>query len=83
MREFGTNDIEQIKYLEGLALAVSGGISVAKMMTATGLSKRTLQYGKELRKKFDEETVKAKTESEISTVADINLLARVMRSLQI
>ena len=74
MREFGTNDIEQIKYLEGLALAVSGGISVAKMMTATGLSKRTLQYGKELRKKFDEETVKAKTESEISTVADINLL---------
>ena len=25
MREFGTNDIEQIKYLEGLALALSGG----------------------------------------------------------
>ena len=74
MREFGTNDIEQIKYLEGLALALSGGISVVKMMTATGLSKRTLQYGKELRKKFDQETVKAKTESEISTVADINLL---------
>ena len=69
MREYGTNDIEQIKYLEGLALALSGGISVAKMMTATGLSKRTLQYGKELRKKFDEETVKAKNESE-TIIAD-------------
>ena len=43
-------------------------------MTATGLWKGTLQYGKELSKKFDEETVKAKTESELNTVADINLL---------
>ena len=64
MREFGTNDIEQIKYLEGLMLTLSGGISVAKMTTATRLSKRTLEYGKELRKKFNEETVKAKIESE-------------------
>ena len=68
MREYGSNDIEQIKYLEGLALALSGGVSVAKLMTATGLSKRTLQYGKELRKKFDEETVKAKNESEAINV---------------
>ena len=34
------------------------------MMTATGLSKRTLEYGRESLKKFDEETVKAKIESE-------------------
>ena len=73
MREFGTNDIEQIKYLEGLALALSGGVSVARMMRTTGLSKRTLEYGKELRKKFDEETAKARIESEtISANSAVN-----------
>ena len=34
IREDGTYDIEQIKNLEDLVLALSGGISVAKMMAS-------------------------------------------------
>jgi hypothetical protein len=70
MREFGNNDIEQIRFLEGLAISVSGSVSVAKVMTATGLSKRSLEYGKEMRKGFDEETLKAKADAEIDIVVD-------------
>jgi hypothetical protein len=39
MREFGNNDIEPIRILEGLAISASGSVSVAKFITATGLSK--------------------------------------------
>jgi hypothetical protein len=70
MREFGNNDIEQIRFLEGLAISVSGSVSVAKVMTATGLSKRSLEYGKEMRKGFDEETLKAKAEAEVDIMDD-------------
>ena len=70
MREFGNNDIEQIRFLEGLAISVSGSVSVVKIMAATGLSKRSLEYGKEMRKGFDEETKKAKAETEIDDVDD-------------
>ena len=41
MKVYGINDIEQVRYMEGLALAVSGGgLSVAKLVAMTGLSKR-------------------------------------------
>ena len=70
MREYGNNDIEQIRFLEGLALSVSGTISVAKVVAATGLSKRSLEYAKEMRKGFDDETAKAKTEAESDITND-------------
>jgi hypothetical protein len=70
MREYGNNDIEQIRFLEGLAIAVSGSVSLAKVVTATGFSKRSLEYGKEIRKGFDEETLKAKAEAEVDIVDD-------------
>jgi hypothetical protein len=70
MRRFGNNDIEQIRFLEGLALSVSGHLSVAKIMSATGLSKRSLEYGKEMRKGFDQESVKAVEEIERNIVSN-------------
>ena len=69
MREYGNNDIEQIRFLEGLALSVSRTIS-AKIVSATGLSKRSLEYAKEMRKGFDDETIKAKKESESEITND-------------
>ena len=70
MRRFGNNDIEQIRFLEGLALSVSGHLSVAKIMSFTGLSKRSLEYGKEMRKGFDQESVKAVEEIETNIVSN-------------
>jgi hypothetical protein len=55
----------QIPFLEGLAISVSGSVSLAKVMTATGLSIRSLKYRKEMRKGFDEETLKAKAKVEV------------------
>jgi hypothetical protein len=68
MREHGINDIKQIMLLEGIALAVSGDISNAKIVKATGLSKRCVEYGIKLRKEFNMESEKAR--AEISYVND-------------
>jgi hypothetical protein len=62
MRDLGANDIEQIRFLEGLALAVSGDLSVAKIVSATGLSKRSLEHGRNSRKAFNDESIKARNE---------------------
>jgi hypothetical protein len=68
MREHGINDMEQIRLLEGIALAVSGDISNAKIVKATRLSKRRVEYGLKLRKEFSKESVKVR--AEISCVND-------------
>lgn len=70
MIEYGNNDIEQIRFLEGLALSVSRAVLVAKIVSATGLSRRSLEYAKEMRKGFDDETIKAKTEAELEITND-------------
>jgi hypothetical protein len=62
MREHGINDMEQIRFLEGIALAVSGDISNAKIVKATGLLKRCVEYGIKLRKEFNKESEKARAE---------------------
>jgi hypothetical protein len=68
MREHGINDMEQIRFLEGIALAVSSDISNAKIVKVTGLSKRCVECGIKLRKEFNKVSEKAR--AEISCVND-------------
>ena len=59
LNKFGVHDRETIRFKENLALAVSGEISFQKLMDATGLSRRVLEHGREMRTAFDSETAKA------------------------
>ena len=59
MNKFGRNDRETIQFKENLALAVTGNLSLVRLMTATGLSRRVLQQGKKMRELFNKETDKA------------------------
>ena len=62
LNKFGVHDRETIRFKENLALAVSGDISFQKLMDATGLSRRVLEHGREMRTAFDCETAKAVAE---------------------
>ena len=46
MNKYGRSDRELIMFKENLALAVTGNLSLVKLMVATGLSRRVLQQGK-------------------------------------
>ena len=73
MKTYGINDIEQVRYMEGLALAIAGsGISTARLMTLTKLSKRVLEHGKWMRRGLHEVTRKAKTGKEDKAVNEGN-----------
>ena len=53
LNKFGVHDREKMWFKENLALAVSGEISFQKLMDATGLSRRVLEHGREMRTAFD------------------------------
>ena len=59
MNKYGRSDRESIMFKENLALAVTGNLSLVKLMVATGLSRRVLQQGKKMRELFESETSKA------------------------
>ena len=62
---YGIDDKEQIRFMNSLALAVSGDdLSVAKMHNLTGLPRRALEQGKIMRKQFEDEVIIAKDENE-------------------
>ena len=62
MGKFGRNDREQIRFKENIALAVSGRNSQAKLMEATGLSRRIIEHARKMRAELDIETDKAVAE---------------------
>ena len=55
----------QIRFKDNVSLAVSGEILYAKLVGATGLSKRILEHSRKIRIAFDVETVKAKEEEAV------------------
>ena len=60
---YGIDEKEQIRFMNSLALAVSGDdLSVAKMHNLTGLPRRALEQGKIMRKQFEDEVIIAKDE---------------------
>ena len=59
MKKYGRSDRESIMFKENLALAVTGNLSLIKLMVATGLSRRVLQQGSKMRELFESETMKA------------------------
>lgn len=62
LNKFGVHDKETIRFKENLMLAVSGEMSFQKLIDATGLSRRGLEHGREIRTAFDCETAKAVAE---------------------
>jgi hypothetical protein len=60
---YGINDKEQIRFMNSLALAVSGGyLSEANIKHLTGLPRRALEVGKVMRKQFEDEVILAENE---------------------
>ena len=53
VRLHGNNASEQRKFLENIALAVSGNLSVAILEASTGLSRLTVEHGREMRENFN------------------------------
>ena len=64
MTKYGRNDREQIKFKENLALAIFGKLSYAKLMVATGLSRRQLENGSKMREVFTKATEIAMKDNE-------------------
>lgn len=63
MISYGINDREQIRFMNSISLAVSGGgMSVAKINHLTGLSRRALEQGRVMRLQFDSEAALAENE---------------------
>ena len=63
MNKHGVNDREQIRFMSGIALAVCGGrLSVAKLQSITGLSRRIIRQGNTMRVEFDSESEAAKVQ---------------------
>ena len=53
---YGINDREQIRFMNSISLAVSGGgMSVAKIKHLTGLPRRALEQGRVMRTQFESE----------------------------
>lgn len=72
LNKFGVHDRETIRFKENIALAVSGDTSFQKLMDATGLSRRVLEHGREMRTAFDCETAKAIAEIPADEVVNDN-----------
>ena len=65
MNKYGVNDREQVRFMSGIALAVcGGGLSVLKLQSITGLSRRIIRQGNTMRVEFDSESEAAKVQEE-------------------
>lgn len=64
MTKYGRNDREQIRFKENIALAISGQNSFARLIEATGLSRRHLENARSMREVFQTETEKAEMEND-------------------
>lgn len=62
MRLHGKNDREQIKFLENISLAVSGRLALTTLEMSTGLSRRTIEHGREMREEFEIDVKKSELE---------------------
>ena len=62
MRAHGKRDREQNSFMENIALAVWGDVPLATLETATGLSRRMIEHGRDMRFKFNVDVEKAKRE---------------------
>ena len=63
MNKYGVNDREQKRFMSGIALAVcGGGLSVVKLQSITGLSRRILEQGNKMRTEFDSESSAAEVQ---------------------
>lgn len=65
MRTYGHRDREQNTFMEHIALAICGNVPLAKLEASTGLSRRILEHGRDMRIAFDVETEKAKSERKV------------------
>ena len=70
MRLHGNNSSEQSNFLENIALAVSGDISMAILEASTGLSSWTIEHGREMRENFNSDVRKADDLLSINPVED-------------
>jgi hypothetical protein len=70
MGKFGRNDREQIKLKENIALAMSGQNSYSKLMEATGLSRRIVEFGRKMRAEFNTEKEKSVAEGVVQNIDD-------------
>jgi hypothetical protein len=65
LKTFGRNDRDQIRFNDSIAFAISGDNSIAKLMETTGLSRNSIESGRNLRDLFDTELMKAEEESKV------------------
>ena len=64
MRSCGANDREQLRFMDSLSLAVSGNLPIIKLENATGLSRRSLEEGRDSRILFEDKLKKSEEENQ-------------------
>lgn len=76
MRLHGNNDREQHTFLEHIALAVSGDLSIAFLEASTGLSRQMIEYGRASRVTFEELVSTAEKDAKEKNLLPINEINR-------
>ena len=68
MRAHGRRDREQNSFMENIALAVWGDVPLATLESSTGLSRRTIEHGRDMRLKFNVDVEKANREKSSASI---------------
>jgi hypothetical protein len=66
LKTFGRNDREQIRFNDSIAFAISGDNSISKLIETTGLSRNSIESGRNLRELFETELSKAEDELDVA-----------------